>query len=231
METFTRTLATKLGRALRDLQQVPQNLAKTVDNTLHNFADAQLDNIYDARKQVAMQDPKYAAIEARRTTSKGYSVMLDDKVGLGMDELDYQYEVFNKATEEPFITPVYRFLKDYPIKSFLNKMRYAKQRLTRGWDDTATWSLDHHLCLTLGTQLHHLADTTHGWPQSIEFPEFEDWQAALRTNGDILLAYANKDDVMFSEGETYTLERDNEYAVEAGEALRWVAANLNSLWD
>lgn len=33
------------------------------------------------------------------------------------------------------------------------QVRWAWQRLTRGWDDRVVWDLDRHLCRTLGQQL------------------------------------------------------------------------------
>jgi hypothetical protein len=101
---------------------------------------------------------------------------------------------------------------------------FAWQRLTRGWDDRSLWSLDWYVCRTLGAQLTQLADTTHGWPQSDEYPTFEDWQAALRTHGSALTEAANTD---ITEG----FENTQAAYVQAQESLRWVADNLGDLWD
>lgn len=225
------SFAFNLGKAVRDLVQLPADAADAVDDLLYNFSDKKLDEIYDARKAAAMQNPEYAAIEERRKTGNGTFIMLSNEDGLGMEELDLQCSIFDSASNPPLITPFYRFLHDRPLHSAARTVKYAFQRLTRSWDDTATWSLDDHLCLTLGSQLKHLAETTHGWPQSEKFPEFEDWKKALHENGDLLLEYANKDDVLFAEGNDYTLAQEEEYTKKAKKALRWVAENLNGLWD
>jgi len=83
------------------------------------------------------------------------------------------------------------------------------------------WALDVHLARTLGAQLIHLADTTHGWPGNEEFPEPEDWDAALRRHGATLLAYP---------GVVY--DAVDEAPIEAAqESVRWVADHLPDLWD
>lgn len=89
-------------------------------------------------------------------------------------------------------------------------------RARRGWAPSDTWSLDQHLCRILGEMLEHLADHTHGWPQSDEFPQFADWHTALQRTAEMLLRY----------------EPDDPDAVtNAQGALEWVAEHLQSLWD
>lgn len=101
---------------------------------------------------------------------------------------------------------------------------FAWQRLTRGWDDRSLWSLDHYVCRTLGAQLTQLAETTHGWPQSDEYPTFEDWQTALRVHGAALTEAANTDI-------TDDFENTEAAYAKAQESLHWVADNLGDLWD
>jgi hypothetical protein len=109
------------------------------------------------------------------------------------------------------------------MKRIQRATRHAWQRLNRGWDDSATWNLDRYLTATLGAQLNHLADTTHGWPnQTHETPEA--WEAALRTNGAKLAYYGHLDFASTPE------QWEAAYA-GAQEALTWVAANLRDLWD
>lgn len=45
-----------------------------------------------------------------------------------------------------------------------NQVRWAWQRVFRGWDDRALWSLDTWLARTLGAQLVAMAALAHGWP-------------------------------------------------------------------
>lgn len=91
----------------------------------------------------------------------------------------------------------------------------AFSRMRRGWAPRDTWSLDGHLCRTLGAMLAHLAEHTHSWPPGRDYPEFTDWQDALRARAGALLAY----------------DADDEHTVApAQEALHWVADNLPDLW-
>ena len=125
-----------------------------------------------------------------------------------------------------------RHLENFPGPSLLTRIRWkaehlkpARVRLSvetaiararRGWAPRDTWSLDGYLCRILGAMLDHLAEHTHGWPQGPDFVEFTDWQDALRSRADALLAY----------------EADDEDTIApAQDALRWVADNLPALWD
>ena len=140
-------------------------------------------------------------------------------------------------------------------------IRNRRQLVRRGWADTDTWGLDHTLCLRLGAQLLHLADTAHGWPGDDEFPTYEDWTTALRANGQALLDYAKRP----GQGELTSKWHDLKFGKDPGsdwlskinseddeptkvawtelislgerldaagqEALHWVADHLGSLWD
>lgn len=104
------------------------------------------------------------------------------------------------------------------MREFPRQVRWGYQRVTRGWDDSAIWSLDTHLGEVLGAQLIALAECAHGYPDG--YP-FEQWTADLRRHGAALLAYGeDKFDT-----EELALYRP------AQEAFRWVAENLGSLWD
>lgn len=98
----------------------------------------------------------------------------------------------------------------------IRHIRWAYQRVTRGWDDRALWSLDHHLARTLGAQLLWLADHGHGYPCDTTA---EKWTTQLRTHGQALADYAAADSL------------DNTVDPLAAEAIHWVADNLGSLWD
>lgn len=102
------------------------------------------------------------------------------------------------------------------------EVRWAWQRVFRGWDDRASWNIDAYLAKHLGEQLTAQADFAHGWP--VDPWTYETWVAALKENGEALLAYYRMDRF---EDET---EWDPVYA-KAQAALRWVADNLANLWD
>lgn len=97
------------------------------------------------------------------------------------------------------------------------QIRWGYQRVVRGWDDRATWSLDTHLGRTLGAQLTALADG-HGCPDGYGQVR---WEADLKRHGQALLGY----------GEDKFDIDDTPLYGSAQDALRWVADNLGSLWD
>lgn len=83
------------------------------------------------------------------------------------------------------------------------QIKWAWQRMCRGWDDRAIWNLDQHLCRTLGQQLILLSKND----------DNDYWY-----HGEMLLRYG--DEQLEDEGLEY-----------ARVALRWVADNLKYLWD
>lgn len=78
-----------------------------------------------------------------------------------------------------------------------------------------------YLTRTLGEQLLHLAETTHGYPE--QYDGIQSWQEALRMQAKKLLRYSQHFD-------SDRLDFDDELS-EAREALSWVAENLPHLWD
>jgi hypothetical protein len=99
-----------------------------------------------------------------------------------------------------------------------NQIRWAWQRVHRGWDDRALWSLDTWLAGTLGAQLIAMADLAHGWPGMADWT-FETWTAALRQHGGVLSDYGHNCDA------------DDAAIDSAQESMRWVADHLPNLWD
>lgn len=228
-ETLPQKLGKLTGTILGHAIAIPITIAKTivesVDDVLEHFGDRKMDEYFDQAETTAMKNKDYAAIEKKRKIKGSDHIILSNEE-LTIEHWDTQMKIMREMTPEPAAMPIYRFLKTRPISRSMRNIHYAYQRLTRGWDDTATWSLDTHLCLTLGEQLKHLAKTTHGWPQSDKYPTFEDWQKALNHHGDILIAYGKEweDDVDF-------LNKENRKLKAAQTSLRWVAANLGGLWD
>lgn len=64
--------------------------------------------------------------------------------------------------------------------------------------------------------LHHLAETAHAWPESVEFATFQDWGDAVTLRADALVGYRSDDETTH---------------VPAQHALHWVADHLTHLWD
>lgn len=111
----------------------------------------------------------------------------------------------------------WRRLKRAPHDSYWG-VRFAWQRMFRGWDDRSLWSLDTWLGRTVGAQLLAMADIAHGWPGGPDWT-FETWTAALRQHGRVLTDYGHNWDA------------DNNAIEAAQESMRWVADHLPNLWD
>jgi len=99
-----------------------------------------------------------------------------------------------------------------------NQIRWAWQRVFRGWDDRAIWSLDTWLARTLGAQLQEMARIAHGWPAGPDWT-FDTWTTALRVHGGVLADYGHNCDA------------DNDAIEAAQDSMRWVADHLPNLWD
>lgn len=212
------------------------DLAYRGDKVLEKVAGKPLDRLFEENTQRAMQDPTYAAIEARRVIPGTDNKILASDV-LGWGDWETQLDIRQKVSRNPFWTRPARALTRHPLGRVWGTVTHAYQRLIRGWDDSATWNLDSHLCRTLGDQLAHLAESGTGWPSGEEFPEAVDWENALRANGAALLAYANRDYPGVpvnpdDEAEFEAWKANQEKSAEdAKAALRWVADHLGSLWD
>lgn len=107
------------------------------------------------------------------------------------------------------------------LKGGRNEVRWACQRVVRGWDVRALWSLDDHLAKTLGEQLVAMAENAHGYPID---KDSDEWATEIRAAGEALLAYQKM------HYDVYGAEFDAVYE-PAQEALVWVSKNLASLWD
>lgn len=59
------------------------------------------------------------------------------------------------------------------------------QRATRGVCDYDVWNLDGYLLELIPQALRLLAETTHSYPGSPDFPRFEDWQKWLCDTADL----------------------------------------------
>lgn len=101
-------------------------------------------------------------------------------------------------------------------------VRYAYQRVKRGYDDRSVWNLNYYLPKFLGEQLVTMAEIAHGYPG--EHYPFDRWTADLRRHGSALITFHEEGD------DAYGDNWDTIY-VPAQEALRWVSENLATLWD
>lgn len=184
--------------------------------------------------QRALRDPEYARIEALRNEANGHVIAFSSEKGLDFNAWAYQDAVRERMTAHPKLERLIRLGLRRNFTDLLTAAQSVQQRARRGWDDTSVWNLSHALPKTLGTQLLALAEEAHGWPESEDFPTFEDWTAALRANGTALLAYGTVDkelDAMPIHDLDAINAREAQRLAEAQAALHWVADHLPSLWD
>ena len=219
----------------------------------HRLSDKIMDAHIDRAEAVAMTNPVYAEIQARRETGSGSSLWgMNAERHLGQAEYDTQESIRDRLTPDPLWWPLVRRVRARPVRDVVRGGMYAYQRAVRGWSDDDTWDLGTRLCTTLAAQLNHLADTARGWPGGEEFAggndyaEPEDWTAALRQAATGLEGWATHWDspaeraALNAVGGPPNAQRlaadlhtvDNAARLAAAqEALRWVATNLNDLWD
>jgi hypothetical protein len=128
-------------------------------------------------------------------------------------------------------------------KQWLRELRWAWQRVTRGWDDTVTWSIDMHLNEMLPQWLRILRDYGLGAPGCMIDPEDWDDEKCKYKPGALERAEARWHDILtrmidgFEAG--YRLDRfewqndDERKQLEAqlDEALKLFAEYYRCLWD
>lgn len=118
-----------------------------------------------------------------------------------------------------------RWWQDHTPRRWPRYVRYCFQRVRRGWDDHDTWNLDETICKRVGEMLIHLSEISHGWDDH-HYASYEEEMADIRSKGQALVDYARGrwDPDHFGDG------GKKRYAA-AQDALRWVADNLDTLWD
>ena len=116
--------------------------------------------------------------------------------------------------------------------------KWGWQRVTRGFADCDTWNLDMHLLNYMSDTIHYLADNLNGWPQSKEFPEFEDWQKYLREMANHFYRANENNECFpfpFENDEDFTLEKleayDKQFNDEFHAGLQMLEKHFWNLWD
>ena len=74
------------------------------------------------------------------------------------------------------------YISNWPrnFRLFFRQFKWAYQRITRGYCDADTYDLDSYYLDLFHATINHLADTTHGYPGTEEFPTPEAWDKYLR---------------------------------------------------
>ncbi len=212
-----------------------------------HIANRLIDRDERRRHALAMRDPRFSEIEYRQTDAHQKAWSSRDDLEQMLFDREAQQFILYSIPSSPWIPACY-WVAGHPGRRAAVAVVHGTQRLRRGWDDKALWSLDIHLCATLAEQLEALADTTNGWPDGL-FVSFESWQDALRSNAASLAAYATRssssafdhwDAVLIDpsaspqvreEAMRAALAQEAAVTREAQQALRWVADVLPHLWD
>ena len=108
----------------------------------------------------------------------------------------------NVLTDFPFCKRYYLLRPWRFIRECWINLTNAWYRATRGIAPVDLWSFDTHLNNIIPYGLRYLADNSHGWPESEEFPTFDDWANHLR-------ALADKWEEAFKDWIEY--DEENEY--------------------
>ena len=119
--------------------------------------------------------------------------------------------------------------------------------LFKGYKESQVWDLDYDIADRVGRQLLELSTIIHGWPDSDEFPKFEDWKSALELHGKNLIKYSNRDKYLMSlylkantkeltpeEKKRYKKEHDmleREIFKNAKAAFTFISKHHSNLWD
>jgi hypothetical protein len=100
--------------------------------------------------------------------------------------------------------PVYRFIR-WEVLQIPWKMKLAYQRVRKGYDMTATWSIDYWFTELVPKMIRELAENTHGVPSEFSPDDssphedaLEKWQTKLREIADDLEAWKNITDLDYS---------------------------------
>ena len=130
---------------------------------------------------------------------------------------------------------------DFKIYSIKSNLKWAWQRMCRGWDDRAVWSIDVYLANIIPQMVQQLKEVTHGTPGSMF--EAEDWdpKANAWKEGKMEIAMAKWDAILdeIAEGfdEYYTLSVEGDGTMEAWESEKFKRAfdlliqYFPNLWD
>lgn len=76
---------------------------------------------------------------------------------------------------------------------FFRQFKWAYQRVTRGFCDYDYWDLDTYLSELMAQSIKMLADNTHGYPGTEEFPTYESWKEYLYKIVNLLRYSLNED--------------------------------------
>lgn len=116
----------------------------------------------------------------------------------------------------PFCSSWWKHQLDW--RTWYYPFKYSYQRVTRGWADRDTWSLDYHIAQVLSESIVHLKETTHGYPAGLvpegttEEEAVAKWNEILTTMCDGFAIVQKMDDVP----EEFITESETEVGIFGG---------------
>lgn len=132
---------------------------------------------------------------------------------------------------------------DYCVR----QVKYAWQRVFRGWDDTAVWSIDSYLAKQIPELIRKLKKDQHGYPacilpedyepgatrpeeeeEAIEKEAIEKWNNILDSIAEGFEAYVKYDGFKWNDGNTKEYEEDKK---KFETAFQFLIKYFSSLWD
>lgn len=236
----------------RFVDELPVGPAKVADLAVGRFMDR--------RAARAAQDPTWAAIEARRhVEGRSTTLFLSDRSGGGppgpqdltMADWFRQLDIASQRTPDPAWLGLAFRVRQASLTRLVGRVRWSVQRARRGWSDRDAWGVDRHLARVASEMLAHLAEHTHGWPGTDEFPTFEEWTAALRHHSAVLALYVH-DNGAHAEAQEAWFELSKDWAADptdteaaavrmrqleeeqydaAVASMHWIAEQFGGLWD
>ena len=130
---------------------------------------------------------------------------------------------------------------DFKFYSIKSNLKWAWQRLSRGWDNRAIWSIDVYLAELIPQLVRRLKEVTHGVPGSMFEPEDWDAKANIWKDGKVEAATAKWNAILdeIAEGfeEYYTLSVEGDGTIDAWESEKFKRAfdllrqYFSNLWD
>lgn len=105
---------------------------------------------------------------------------------------------------------------------FFRAVKYAKQRVVRGYADCDIWDFNVFLGRIVAGGLNALEDEEHGFPE--RYGSAENWENELKRIAGLARKFA---DEYLDSGDTV----DDEYKEIKNEVFDWVKENFEDLWD
>lgn len=179
-----------------------------------------------AEKRAQRADPAYAERYAARHVKPGIVLGTEGPGGLDGFFADMKLTDRYRPWWHKVALHMHWWAQKHGIRPTLRQMEHRRQRVSRGWSDRDTWSLDHHLSTVIRDSVRHLRDNTHGYPGTPDVPTFEDWQRILDEIADGMQAHLDIMDILKTEPHEHA-------ALEAKRDLAFdhLKKYWGSLWD